>query len=221
MTDPIKLEEDSEYIELRKQMVKTEIRKLSAEAERHEYEAYRSEKELKAWDASADEHRIYHFFGQVDANNTLSCIDVLGNWARRSRDQTITIVFNSPGGSVIHGLALYDFLTELKSDGNRIETVARGMAASMGGVLLQAGNERIVGQNAHMLIHEVASIGAGKISELEDEMLFLRRLQDRCLDILSERSTLTKKKIENRWKRRDWWLGAEDIVDLGFADRIS
>lgn len=197
-------------------------RKLTAEAERHEYEAHRSRKDLEAWDASSDEARIYHFFGGVDASNVISAIDVLGNWSRRrSNDGNFTIVFNSPGGSVIHGLALFDFLSELKEQGNTFTTVNRGMAASMGGILLQAGNERIVGPNSHMLIHEISSIGIGKMSELEDEIKFLKRLQDRCLDILADRSTLSKAQIKTRWTRKDWWLDAEETVKYGFADRIG
>lgn len=210
-----------QLLELEETKLRSEIRKINAEADRHEYEAIKSEKELSAWNASADEHHIYHFFGAVDGNTAMSCIDVLGNWSRRTPEQDLTIVFNSPGGSVTHGLALYDFFTELKSNGHHLTTMARGMAASMGGVLLQAGHTRIVGDNAHMLIHEVSSIGIGKMSELEDEIKFLKRLQDRLLDILSERSTLSKKQVENRWKRKDWWLSSQECVDLGFADKIG
>jgi ATP-dependent protease ClpP protease subunit len=198
-----------------------EIRKITAEAERHEMEAHRARKEIQAWEASADEHRIYHFFGGVDASNAISCMDVVGNWARRTEEGDFTIVFNSPGGSVIHGFALYDFLLGLRKQGHHITTVARGMAASMGGILLQAGDKRLVGDNAHMLIHEVSSLGIGKVSELEDEVKFMKGLQNRALAILAERSTLTKKQIENRWRRKDWWLDSEETVKLGFADEIG
>lgn len=181
------------------------IRKVTAEAERHEYEAERTRKDLDVWNASADEARIYHFFGAVDASNVMGAIDVIGNWSRRkinddryNNDKEFTIVFNSPGGSVIHGLALYDFLTELKENGHKLTTITRGMAASMGGILLQAGNERVVGANSHMLIHEISSIGVGKMSELEDEIKFLKRLQDRSLNILAERSNLSKSQIKTQ-----------------------
>jgi ATP-dependent Clp endopeptidase proteolytic subunit ClpP len=201
--------------------LEAEIRKLTAESERHEYEAIRSRRDLEIWDASSDEHRIYNFFGAVDASTVISCMDVLGNWSRRREQSQFTIIFNSPGGSVVHGLALYDFLDELKQKGNEITTVTRGMAASMGGVLLQSGHERVMGKNSYMLIHEVSSIGYGKISEMEDELKYIKRLQDRLLDILAERSTLSKAQISTRWKRKDWWLSAEDAVKLGFADRIG
>lgn len=199
-----------------------EIRKLTAEAARHEYEARKSEKDLDAWDASADENHIYHFFGAVDSSNVIAAIDVIGNWSRRvnAKDE-ITIVFNSPGGSVYHGLALYDFLEDIKKQGKNITTISRGIAASMGGILLQIGDERVVGPNSHMLIHEVSSGSMGKLSEIEDEVKFYKRLQDRCLEILAARSSLSKNQIKTRWARKDWWLSAEEAVKYGFADRIG
>lgn len=212
---------DPVTLELTQDKLRTEIRKLAAEAERHEYEATRSKRDLQQWDASADEHRIYNFFGGVDAGNTAACMDVIGNWARQNPDDHFTLIFNSPGGSVIHGLALYDFLDEIKARGASVTTIARGMAASMGGVLLQAGDERIVGRNSHVLIHEVSSLGMGKLSEMEDELKFTKRLQERLLDILAERSTMTKAQIKTKWSRKDWWLDADETVKYGFADRIG
>lgn len=218
--DVMRLTPELEALEIEKR--KLQIRMLGAQTKRHELAARRAQRETDAWDASADEHRIYNFFGSVDASSCMAANDVLGNWARRSSEGEFTIVFNSPGGSVIHGLALFDFVEEIKRKHDvKITTIARGMAASMGGVLLQAGNKRIVGSNAHVLIHEVSSIGMGKMSELEDDIKFAKRLQDRLLDILSSRSTLSKKQVETRWKRRDWWLNAQECVDLGFADEIG
>jgi ATP-dependent protease ClpP protease subunit len=72
-----------------------------------------------------------------------------------------------------------------------------------------------------MLIHEISSIGIGKMSELEDEIKFLKRLQERCLEILADRSNLSKQQIKTRWTRKDWWLDAEETVKYGFADRIG
>jgi ATP-dependent protease ClpP protease subunit len=91
----------------------------------------------------------------------------------------------------------------------------------MGSILLQAVDHRIVGSKADILIHEISSVNVGKLSEMEDEMEFLNRLADRALDIYADRSTLTKTQIKRRWKRKDWWLDAEEAVELGFADEIG
>ena len=46
-------------------------------------------------------------------------------------------------------------------------------------------------------------------------------LQERLLEILAKRSTLTTKQIKSKWSRKDWWLSAVEAVELGFADRIA
>lgn len=171
--------------------------------------------------ASEYEHRIYAFDGPVRGDSVQHAIVTLGQWQRRKPDMPITIVFNSPGGNVFNGLALYDYIKELQIQGTRIDTVALGMAASMGGVLLQAGEKRTMSPHSYLLIHEVSDFAGGNFSELEDQVKFAKRLQDRLLAILAERSTLSQKRIEARWKRRDWWLDANEALELGFVDEVQ
>lgn len=207
--------------ELKLQIGAEELRKVRAEAgvaEQRLADETRMEHERTA---SLNYNRIYHFFDPVMPATVEAAIDLLGFWSRREPGCEMTIVFNSPGGSIIHGLALYDFLQELRSKGHKLVTETRGYAASMGGVLLQAGDDRVIGPNAHLLIHEASSIQMGKMGELEDHMEFLKGLQDRILEILAARSTMTKAQVKNKWKRKDWWLSAEEAVELGFADRIG
>ena len=95
------------------------------------------------------------------------------------------------------------------------------MAASMAGILLQSGNKRVIGQNAYILIHEVSDVAAGTTSEIEDELKLTKRLQKRLVGILAERSTMSEQQIEKKWKKNDWWLDANEAVELGFADEIG
>lgn len=222
-----KWSEEKERLEVEKLQV--EIEKIKSEKQNIEIE--RRAKELEVADlarddanisAAANTNRVYNFIGSVNGQSVKDCMLTLGRWTRRDPGQPITLIFNSPGGSVIDGLALYDDLLALRTDRDtHIVTIARGMAASMGGILLQAGDERVMGKNAHLLIHEVSSLGIGKLSEMEDELQFCKKLQSRLLEILAERSTLTTKQIERRWKRKDWWLNADETLELGFADRIG
>jgi ATP-dependent Clp endopeptidase proteolytic subunit ClpP len=197
------------------------LRKTLAEAEAAEYEAAERRREHRDHEASANQARVYPFVGVVSHAAVQSCIATLGAWSRRDPGSDITIVFNSPGGDVFDGLALYDYIRELSDKGHKITTAARGMAASMGGILLQAGDERLMGPNCYLMIHEVSTFGLGKVSDIEDEVELAKRLQKRLLGILAERSTMTVKQIESKWKRRDWWVSAIEAVDLGFADRIA
>lgn len=219
--EELKTEAEIRKLDLESSNLELTHAKLKNEARRWAVEAVKAERELDTWDSSPDEHGIYYFFGEVDAMNVATAIDVLGMWSRRWPGKEFSIVYNSPGGSIMHGLALYDFITELKSSGHKINTVARGMAASMGGVLLQAGDERIIGDNCQLLIHEASALSLGKLTEMEDEIKFVNKLQDRLLNILAERSTLTKQQIRNRWRRKDWWLDSKECIEYGFADRIG
>lgn len=219
---PKKLHEDrsTKEIELTERKLEIEIEKLSLECDRGRLLVSESARDERNAASKASEARVYNFVDAVGSSSVKSCVTVLEEWERRSKDP-ITIVFNSAGGQVFHGLALYDAITAIKDKGVKVDTVARGMAASMGGILFQAGDERVIGSNAYVLIHEISDITAGAMADIEDHVDFIKRVQKRCLAILSDRSTLSAKDIEKRWKKTDWWIDADEAVALGFADRIG
>jgi ATP-dependent Clp protease protease subunit len=197
-----------------------ELRKLQLETERAglELEALRRREADSL--AEAGRALVYTFYGSVDAESVQQCLAELGRWSRRDPGAPLTVLFNSPGGSVLDGLALFDYLRQLQAQGHHVTTVALGRAASMGAVLLQAGTERVMGENAFLLIHEVSNTSAGKVSEMEDGVEFSRRLQKRLLAILARRSNLTEVQIQRRWSRKEWWLDAEEALELGLVDRL-
>lgn len=172
---------------------------------------------------------IHRFCYDVSDNSVALTIATLSRWSRQSPKCDMTIVFNSPGGSIIDGFALYDFLQELKKAGHKITTKANGYAASMAGVLLQAGSTRVMGAESWLLIHE-ASFGAlGKIGAVEDTVAFVKKMQGHILDIYAERAAAKLKKspaairkhIEKNWRRTDWWLSAKEALENGFIDAID
>ena len=194
-----------------------EVRKLQIDTERAaaELDAFRR----READTAAEEgRRTYTFYSRVEEESVRTCMATLASWSSKAPGAALTIVFNSPGGAVHDGLALFDFLRHLRADGHHLTTVALGRAASMGAVLLQAGDRRVVGANAFVMLHEVSNGGSGKVSEMEESIELSKRLQKRLLVILAERSTLTVQQIQRKWTRRDWWLDADDAVALGFAD---
>ena len=177
-------------------------------------------------------HKFYHFTDDVTEKSIKACMDRLAYWRRTTKDLCdITIVFSSPGGSLFDGLVLFDYIQEMKTEGHHITTGALGMAASMAGILLQAGTTRYMGKEAWMLIHEISSIAWGKSSAIEDEAAFLKRIQSRIVDIFmhgveqaktnrTATSPLTRKKIEEGWKRKDWWVDADQALKYGLIDTI-
>ena len=80
----------------------------------------------------------------------------------------------------------------------------RGMAASMGGVLLQAGDTRVIGPRAMLMIHEPAGGTVGKLHDMEDRVAVTRRLWEMLADILSERATMSADELIEKTKKFDW-----------------
>jgi len=195
-------------------LLEAEIRETTAKAEM-------AELELRYLKARPQAKGNFAFVGPVCEETVHRLIDKLEIWAEAHPDGDINLTINSQGGSVIDGFALYDYLQTLKARGHKLTTVGLGMVASMGGVLLQAGDERVMSRRTWLLIHEVQGITAGSFSQMEDDMKFNERLQSQALDILAERSTLSRKQIQNRWKRKDWWIDANEALKGGFVDKIE
>jgi ATP-dependent Clp endopeptidase proteolytic subunit ClpP len=206
--------------QLEREKLEQEIRKIRAEADAAELEAISARRVYEQEEASEYENHIYAFYNAVRGGSVEECMTELGSWSRRHPGCPIQVIFNSPGGSVIDGLALYDFLRTLSNHGHRITTMAIGMAASMGGVLLQAGDYRVMSRNAHMLIHEVSSGAVGKVAEMKDEVEFSNRLWRRLSDILAARSSLSALQIRRKAERKDWWFDAHVALELGFVDEV-
>lgn len=214
-------------------------RKANAEARNHEIvveaaemelerERYRRQVEL----AQNEYHRTYYFNGEVDSSSVGKAIDTLSRWTRLDGDEKkpYTFILNSPGGSVVPGLALYDFLVSKvrAKHGHPLRTEALGMAASMGAVLLQAGDTRVMSPQASLLIHKGSLATAGSAAEVEDTVEWVRSLQKRLLTIIADRAeasgapkALTRDEIEQRWERRDWWMTADQALEWGLVDEVG
>lgn len=165
-------------------------------------------------------HFVYQFDGAVGGNTVSACVKQLTRWSRVNPGQSFEIIFNSPGGGVIEGMALYDFITQLRGKGHKITTTTLGYAASMAGILLQAGDVRVMGKESYLLIHEISFGASGKIGEIEDEVEFVKKIQKRVIAIFAQRSKLTKREVAAKWKRKDWWLDSDEAFKLGLIDEI-
>lgn len=188
----------------------------------------------RACELSKDEyHHVYIFKTGINGASVEDCMKQLRVWTRMDAEKPaaektpLEIWFYSPGGSVIDGMALFDYIQQVKAMGHHVTTGCMGYAASMAGILLQAGHRRVMGRESYVLIHEVAAGAAGKIGEIEDTVEFLKKIEDRVLDIFAERSKgsgcekpLSKKQIANRWRRKDWWLTSEECIKHGFVDEL-
>jgi ATP-dependent Clp endopeptidase proteolytic subunit ClpP len=171
--------------------------------------------------AGDGDNREFFFCDGVNWETVRAAIVELNKLSRRFPKEGLTVTVNSPGGSVIAGLALYDHIRELSARGHHMTVKVRGMAASMGGILLQSGDTRVIGEEATVLIHEVSSGTMGKVSDMEDDLNRSKHLWDKLVKILAKKSRLTEDEIKKKSYKFDWWLDAEETVKLGFADKIG
>ena len=200
-----------------------------SDAERRIQEAQARVADLLAATAARDDaynlagdlyHHVYQFTSPVSDSSVENCITRLTHWSRLDPGCPIEVVFNSPGGAVVPGLALFDFLLDLRAKGHYLTTVALGHAASMAGILLQAGHKRVIGRESWLLIHEIQFSAVGKIGEIEDMTEWVKKIQRRVLEIFAARSKLSVVQLEKRWKRTDWWLSSDDALKLGIVDEV-
>lgn len=191
-----------------------------AEGRVYEINALNAE-QVSAFQQSGDGHHgVYRFDGPVTAASVKAAIGVLSSWSRQKPDGEFEIIFSSPGGEIISGMALFDFLQELRSRGHKLTTGCAGMAASMAGILLQAGDVRWVGEQSWVMIHQAGFGVQGKTFDVEDELEFVKRIQERICAIFAKRSKLTARTIKGKWNRKDWWIDADEALKLGLVDEI-
>lgn len=208
---------------LQERLLEAQIRKELAEAEAAELELA-AKKDVER-DRLVKTGRIRYLYinGLIGGQQQDAWMDALRHWGVRDPGEPVYIDINSPGGSVVDGLALYDVIQGLRAKGSHVTTRAVGGAFSMGAVILQAGDDRVVTPHAKLLIHEGSQTIQGTMTrgEQEDMKGFVDMLLSDIADILESRSKLSRRQILNRWKRKDWYIDAEEAVNLGFADRIE
>lgn len=210
---------------------RAEADKINQEAIQGRILTQAAEREQKAELARNKYFHVYNFTNAVDSGSSQKLMDELNVWSRMDPGCEMEIVFSSPGGSVIDGMALFDFIQQIRKRGHRVTTGAIGYAASMAGILLQAGDVRWLGKESYILIHEVSFGAGGKIGEVEDEVKFVKKIQERVLSIFAERCAgagkaktaskpLTKAQLEQKWSRRDWWIESDEALAWGLIDEI-
>jgi ATP-dependent Clp protease protease subunit len=135
--------------------------------------------------------------------------------------EPIKIILNSVGGDVFDGLLLFDTIRNLVKKGIPVLCEARGLAASMGCILVQAGSQRQATENTRFLIHEVSSVAWGKTSEVVEQAEEIKKVNDMLKEILSERTGKSVEEIEKIWHKTDVWFSAKEALDFGLIDQIT
>ena len=130
----------------------------------------------------------------------------------------ISIYINSPGGSVTAGLGIYDTMQFISSD---VATICTGMAASMGAVLLVAGQEgkRSALPHSRVMIHQPLGGVQGQASDIEIEAKEIQKFKKELYTIISNHSHTPYEKV---WtdSDRNYWMTAEEAKEYGMIDAV-
>ncbi len=130
----------------------------------------------------------------------------------------IQIYLNTPGGSVYAGLGIYDTMQYINPD---VATICTGMAASMGAILLCAGEKgkRTALPHSRVLIHQPMGGVSGQASDIEITHIEIQKLKKELYEIIARHSNKTYKQI---WKDsdRDFWMTSKEAKDYGMIDEI-
>ena len=137
---------------------------------------------------------------------------------QEDRDAPINMYINSPGGQVYAGLAIYDAMQMIS---NPISTVAVGVTASFGTVLLAAGakGQRYALPHATIHLHQPLGGAQGQVTDIEIQAKEFLRLRTKLNEILMRHTGQTAEVIE-RDTERDFWMDSEAAVEYGLVDEV-
>ena len=159
------------------------------------------------------------FLGE-EVNDVTASLVVAQILFLESEDPTkdINLYINSPGGSVVAGMAIYDTMQYVKCD---VSTICMGMAASMGAFLLAGGTKgkRYALPNAEIMIHQPSGGAQGQASDIKIVAEQILKTKQKLNKILAENTNQPIEVIE-RDTERDNYMSAEEALSYGIIDKV-
>ncbi len=130
----------------------------------------------------------------------------------------VTMFINSPGGSVFAGLGIYDTMQYISPD---VATICTGIAASMGSVLLAAGEKgkRSALPHSRVMIHQPSGGMQGQVSDMEINYKLIKQLQEELYNIYVKHTGQNYERIEKD-SDRDRWMVATEAMEYGLVDEV-
>jgi len=133
-------------------------------------------------------------------------------------NRDVQMFINSPGGSVIPGLGIYDTMQYIEPE---VSTICTGMAASMAAVLLAAGEKgkRTALHHSRVMIHQPMGGMQGQVSDMEISYNLIKELQTELYEILAHHTGKPFKTIEKDCDR-DKWMKSDEALKYGLVDEV-
>ena len=162
--------------------------------------------------------RIIFVSGEVEDNMANSIIAQLLFLDAQDKEKDIVMYINSPGGVITSGLAIYDTMRHIKA---HVSTVCVGQAASMGALLLAAGEKgkRYSLPSSRIMIHQPLGGARGQATDIQIQAREIERMKEMTNRILSE---ATGKPIEEIYRdtERDNFMSPEEAIKYGLIDKV-
>jgi len=162
------------------------------------------------------ERKVF-LWGMVDDESAKHVVDRLLYLDSLNHDE-IKLYINSPGGYVTSGFSMYDTIKEIKSP---VSTICTGLCASMGSILLSAGEKgkRFIQPHARVMIHQPSGGARGPASDIEITAQEILKTKELSAKILADNCGQEFEKVLKDFNR-DHWMGAEESVAYGIVDGI-
>jgi ATP-dependent Clp protease protease subunit len=166
------------------------------------------------------ESRSIYLWGIVDDKSAKDVVTKLLLLDADQPGKEIKFYISSPGGSVTSGMVIYDMMKAIKSP---VSTICMGLAASMGSILLSAGEKgrRFIFPHGEVMIHQ-PSLGGhiqGVSADMEIHAEQILRTKEMGAKILAENTGQTVERIRKDFER-DYWMDAEKSIEYGIVDQI-
>lgn len=154
----------------------------------------------------------------IDDNVANSIVAQLLFLEAEDSEKDISLYINSPGGSITAGMAIYDTMQYIKAD---VSTICTGMAASMGALLLVAGEKgkRYSLPNSEVMIHQPLGGTQGQAADIEIHAKRIIEMREKINEILAEKTGQPLEVIQADTDR-DNFMTAEKAVEYGLIDKI-
>lgn len=166
------------------------------------------------------QNRAVYLWGPVEDKSAKDVVNKLLLLEADKPGEPIKFYINSPGGVVTSGMVMYDVIKMISSP---VHTICMGLAASMGSILLAAGEKgnRYIFPHGEVMIHQ-PSLGGyfqGVSADLEIHAIQIQKTKQMGAKILSEATGQPIEKVLQDLER-DYWMDAEEALKYGIADKI-
>ena len=162
-------------------------------------------------------NRIVFLNGEINEQTAYDIITKL-LYLDSQNNEEISLYINSPGGSVIQGLAIIDCMNIIKSN---VSTYCIGSAYSMGAIILSCGafGKRYALPNSEIMIHSPSTTLAGKAEEIALSSKRLEQTKEKLIAILSEKTKKNKRQI-TKYFNYDNFMNSDKAKEFGIIDKI-